>query len=105
MSDQPRPLFLIKPGTISRPDIRRIEKQCLICVAECSDTEAARYSEPPILLGHLDEKARAALGLFRMIRSQTSPDFKRSDLIRWFVNQLMDFEAKPVPVQPVKGKP
>jgi hypothetical protein len=94
------PLFLIKPGTVSRKDIRRAERFCGICIVECAEPESARYSEPP-LGADLDEQARAALSLMRMIISSPSPDFKRGDLTKWFVNEILTHK-RPENVPPVK---
>jgi len=96
-----RPLFLVKPGTVSRRDIARAEKQSGICIVECSDTESARFCEPP-LHANLDDQARAALSLLRMVLTQQSVDFKRGDLTKWFAQALLDGK-RPEPVKPVKS--
>ena len=93
-----KPLFLIKPGSVSRKDIRRVESGCGICMVECADPDAARYSEPP-LGADLDEQARAALSLLRMVMDSPTPDFKRADLTRWFVNEILR-SRKPDTVKP-----
>jgi len=94
-----KPLFLVKPQSVSRKDIIRAEKHCGICIIECSDPDASRYSEPP-LGANLDEQARAALSLLRMIMASQSPDFKRSELTKFFVNALLN-GSRPQSVSPV----
>jgi hypothetical protein len=95
------PLFLVKPGSMNQRDIRRVEKLCGIVVAECADPDAARYSDPP-LGATLDDQARAALELLRIVKNQASPDLKRGDLMRWFVDALLE-GTKPKAVLPVKA--
>ena len=105
MSENPRlkPLFLVKPKTMSRRDIRRAEQQAGICIVECADPESARYSEPP-LGANLDDQARAALSLFRMVMGAQMVEFKRSELMKWFIEALLK-GAPPTPVPPVPRKP
>ena len=100
MSDKLKALFLVKPNSVSRKDIKRVEQQCGICIVECTDTDAARYSEPP-LGADLDSQARAALELLRVVLRSSTPDFKRGDLLRWFVDELVN-NQKPVDVGKVK---
>lgn len=100
MSEKPvfsefRPLFLAKPGDISRKDISRAERFCGICIIECANPDATRFCEPP-LGADLDEQARAALTLMRIIVNQDSPNFARSDLTKWFVQELMSWNRPPV---------
>lgn len=97
-----RPMFLAKPGTINRSDIRRAEKFCGIVIVECSDPESTRFCEPP-LGADLDEQARAALSLMRMIIDVDNPNFTRGDLTKWFTKQLLSCKT-PATVGKVKGK-
>lgn len=76
-----KPLFLVKPGTMSRADIRRAEKLAGVCIVECADPEGSRYSDPPID-AEIDVQARAALSLLRVILRQESPTFHRGDLTK-----------------------
>jgi hypothetical protein len=97
----PQPLFLVKPGTIKRPDIRRAEKNCGITIVECSDPESARYSVPPIT-ANIHEQARAALELFRWIASGDSGSvFYQRDMTKYFVKLLLE-GSKPIAAEPVK---
>jgi hypothetical protein len=97
-----RPLFLVKPGSVSKKDIRRVEKLCGICMVECSDPDAARYSEPP-LGADLNEQARAALSLMRRVMSMPG-NFSKADLMQWFINELITWKT-PEKVPPVpQGK-
>jgi hypothetical protein len=82
-----RPLFLTKPQTISRRDINRAEKLCGICIVECADPDATRFCEPP-LGADLDEQARAALTLMRVIVNSDAANFTRAELTKWFVQEL-----------------
>jgi len=98
-----KPLFLALPGSISRRDILRAERQCGICIIECKDPSATRYSEPP-LGADLEEQARAALSLMRMIISAPKTDFSRAEMTKWFVNELLTWN-RPKDVEPVQRKP
>jgi hypothetical protein len=105
VSDAPRlkPLFLIKPKTISAKDIRRAEKQAGICIVECTEPEQARFLEPPIN-AEIDVQARAALTLMRYILDNTnnsSVTFNGSMLVKWFTNALLH-ESRPAAVPKVK---
>jgi hypothetical protein len=103
MSDTPpvrlKPLFLVKPGTVSRKDIQRAERHSGICMIECADPESARYSEPPID-AKLDVQARAALSLLRMILRNGSSNFTRAELTKFFVEALLS-GTSPTPIPPV----
>lgn len=101
MENKLKPLFLVKPGSVSRKDIHRAEKQCGICIVECADPEASRYSEPP-LTANLDEQSRAALSLMRMVLRSPNTDFKRAELVKWFVDILIG-ERPPLEVPTVKA--
>jgi hypothetical protein len=96
-----RPLFLVKPKSVSEKDIRRVERLCGICMVECAEPEMARYSEPP-LGANLDEQARAALSLLRMVLRSESANFTRGELTRWFVDKLIN-GGKVQNVPPVKA--
>lgn len=106
MSEAPnkvQPLFLVVPGSISPRDKHRAEKLCGICIVECKDTAAARYSEPP-LGANLDEQARAALTLMRRITNHDSASFLRGDLVKWYVQELFLWDNKPEIVKAVPKK-
>lgn len=83
-----KPMFLVKPDTVSRRDINRAEKHCGICIIECADPDSARYSEAP-LGADLDEQARAALSLMRKVLSVTDQNFTRGQLTKWFVEEIL----------------
>ncbi len=86
-----KPLFLIKPKSMSPRDIRRAEKLAGICIAECEAPEQARFLEPP-LDATIDAQARAALALMRyVIDNTTNPStiFYGANLVKWFVEKLI----------------
>jgi hypothetical protein len=104
MSDKLKPMFLVKPKSVSRRDINRAEKQCGVCIIECSDPESSRYSEAP-MGADLDAQAQAALSLMRTIVSANQTDFKKSELTKWFVDQILTWN-RPAHIQrttPVKN--
>lgn len=91
MSDQKlKPLFLVKPGSVSRVDIRRAERLAGVCIIECTEPDSTRYSEPP-LGANLDDQARAALSLMRIVINSNSASFQRSELTKWFVAELLSW--------------
>lgn len=93
-----KPLFLIKPNSMSARDIRRAEKLAGICIAECEAPEAARFLEPPID-ADIDVQARAALSLMRYIVTETSTTtamFYGSTLIKRFVDMVIASPRPPV---------
>lgn len=97
----PQPLFLVKPGTIKRADIRRAEKNCGITIVECTEPDAARYSQPPIT-ANIPEHAQAALELFRWIaRAESHTSFNQRDMTKFFVEVLLRGH-KPATVESVK---
>ena len=96
MSDQVKmlkPLFLVKPGSISRKDIVRAERHSGICIVECSEPESARYQELPMQYD-LPDQARAALSLMRNVLESSTPTFQRGDLTKWFVQALLQWDKK-----------
>lgn len=97
-----KPLFLVKPGTVSQKDIRRAERLTGIVFVECSEPDSARYMEPPLHVG-IDAQSRAALSLVRIIMKHPNADLNRGAITKWFVELLMDGEV-PTPVEKVKGK-
>lgn len=94
MADGLRPLFLIKPGTMSRKDISRAERLAGICIVECGEPDAARFCEAP-LGADLDEQARAALSLMRTVISHPDTNFTRGSLTKWFVAELLTWKQPP----------
>ena len=96
MSDQtvsPRlkPLFLVKPKTMSARDIQRAEKLAGVCIVECADPETARFLEPPID-ANIDVQARAALSLMRYIVKSTGNSTTThygATLIKMFVETIL----------------
>lgn len=99
-----KPLFIVKPGSMSRNDISRAERQAGICVVECAEPDAVRFLDSPPDAG-MDLQARAALSLTRMITNSPGP-FQRGELLKWFVDQLLNFKATPpsVPLVPPTPK-
>lgn len=83
-------LFLVKTGTLSRADIKRAERLCGICIVECSEPEAARYSEPPIG-ADIEHQAKTALDLLNWIIAQPNDTaMYRNGLSRIFVDLLLN---------------
>ena len=103
MSDPiPKPVFLIPPGSISKRDIRRIEKSGMVIVAECSNAGGARFLDPPPLAVSLDARAAAAYELFRFIQHHSNSQFYKSEIVKWFVDILLR-EQKIEKVKTVKS--
>lgn len=88
MADAVRPLFLVKPKSMSRRDINRAEKMSGICIVECAEPDTARYSEPP-LDAQIDLQARAALSLMRIIMRSNNTTFYRQDITKWFIDAIL----------------
>jgi hypothetical protein len=99
---QLKPLFLVKPDSMSRKDINRAERLSGICIVECKDPDSARYSEPP-LTANLDDQARAALSLMRTVVNHPNSNFTRGELTKWFIDSLLSWNA-PKTVTPVARK-
>ncbi len=98
-----KPLFLITPGAMKPRDLRRIENECGVVIAECKAPESVRLVEPPID-ADMDAQARAALALARMLvfhDSSINTTFNRGDLIRFFTNALMAY-PQPKVIQKAK---
>jgi len=103
--DKLKPLLIVKPGTVSRKDINRAEQHGGICIIECMEPGEARFMEPP-LQANMDSQSRAAMQLLRVVLNGR-PDhvLGRGDLIKVFVDALMN-EHPPKAVPPpesVKG--
>ena len=103
MSDEKpkmKPLFLVKPGSVTRRDISRAERLAGICIIECAEPESARYQELPMSYD-LNDQARAALSLMRNIMTSPVADFKRAGLTKWFIEALLGWQRPAnVPVVP-----
>ncbi len=96
-----KPLFLITPGAMGKRDIRRAEKLCGICIAECKDPSAVRLLEPPIDAG-MDAQTQAALALARMLvyhEGNNATSFTKASLVEWFTQSLMSFSKSPETVK------
>lgn len=100
MSDKAKPLFLVKPNTMSRDDINRAETEAHIVIVECAEPEHVRLMDPPID-AQIDMQARAALDLMRVVATSASAQYSRDWLVTWFVNALMR-ERRPEPVKRVE---
>lgn len=83
-----KPLFIIKAGTMSSRDIRRIEKLCDVVVAESTMPGEERFLETVFI--DADAKARAAYELFRRIKDTQAERLDKSTLIKWFVDILLN---------------
>lgn len=88
-----RPIFIVKPGTMSREDIQRAEDQGGICIVECSEPEAARFLDPPMLSADYDAQMTAAWRLMRYVIDNTDSSIKSFngyDLQRLLLRFLLD---------------
>ena len=97
------PLFLIKPGTMTRADIERAEALTGICIVECAEPQDARLMDPPVD-AQIDLQARAALSLMRYVvgaGGSNTVAFNKADLMRWFVDSILA-ASLPKPVERVK---
>lgn len=95
----PKPLFLVRTGTMSREDIARAEALADVCIVECSEPEAARYCDPPIT-ADIDVQARAALSIMRTVLASPNNTVYRSDITKWFVEMVLNPEPKKTPRVP-----
>jgi hypothetical protein len=100
--ENPLPVLIVKPGTVSREDIERAEKRGFIIIIECTEPDDCRFLEPPCTAS-IDVKTRAAYGLMRSIVGATKGAmWERESLISQWAKALMD-ELPPQPVQKVLG--
>lgn len=96
-----KPIFIVKPGTMSRADISKAEEMGHICIVECAEPDEARFVEPPILGVDDDTQKTAAWRLMRYIIDNTDNSirsFNGYDLQRLLLRFLLDGK----PVQPVQ---
>jgi len=101
-----KPLFIVKPKTMSRRDIKRVEKLTGLCIIECAEPESCRLLEPPVDAG-IDVQAKAALSLMRYIIndvtvSNTNGSYYKATLIMRFVDAIVN-ASRPAPVAGVKS--
>ena len=99
------PLFIIKPGTIAREDIQRVEDQCGICIIECREPEAARFLDRPPD-STMSDQAVAALEMMRIIvdgSGNYAQNISRGDIGKEFVKILL--KEKHPSNQPVPSVP
>lgn len=87
-----RPLFLVKPNSMSREDIQRAEEQTGICIVECAEPESARFVEPPIDVD-ISAQARAALLTFRAVVRNSAGTFYKTDIMKWFIDVILEQPA------------
>jgi len=98
--DRVLPVFIVQAGTMSDDDIKRLESMAGLIVVQSEAPDAIRLLEPP-LERDVPAQAQAALQLFRYIKNtggNNNTTFYKADLIRWFIDALMD--APPVPRVP-----
>ena len=99
-----RPLFFIKPDSMSPKDIKRAEKSG-ICIVECADPEAIRQCQP-LPLSTVNAQARAALEFIRFVVSYPNQAavWTKGDVAKSFVELLLRSEkpAETEQVKPVK---
>lgn len=100
-----RPLFLVKPQSISPADIKRAERLAGICIIECVDPEAARLLEPP-LDADMDRQARAALALMRYVASYKAENNNHFTVgtLQKFILDVLVKESQPSKVPVIKKK-
>lgn len=94
-----KPLFLIKPRTMSPDDIKRVEEQCGIVIVECEEPDAVRLLEPPVS-ADISEQARASLQVMRKILALPDGTMNRGQVTRWFVELML----APVPERVARVK-
>lgn len=104
---QMKPLFIIKPGSMSPQDIKRAERFAGLVIVECADPSAVRLLEPP-LDKDVPAQAQAALQLMRKVTKWTTSgdcNFSRHWLMQGFLDTLIMDEPPPppLPVQSVKS--
>lgn len=102
MSDKIMPVLIVKPNSLSRRDIARMEKAGFILVVECKEPEACRFLEPPSSTD-IEPQARAALSLIRQVvnHSNDNPMWDKNTIGNWWAQILMA-ETKPKTVEKVK---
>lgn len=101
MSEKLNPLFVVKPKTMTRADIRRVEKHCGITVVECSEPDAVRYLEAPPTSSQ-DEVSAAALSLLRFMMNSGHVEFKRGDITKFIVDMLLKGKQPTPNIPPVQ---
>lgn len=100
-----KPLFLVKPKSMSRRDIRRAEKEAGIVIVECEEPQTTRLLEPPIDQ-EIEVQARAALQLMRYVLNNTAgptTTFYGSNLVKFFVDAMI-YQPPPSRVEKVAKK-
>lgn len=90
----PKPIFLVKPNTISKEDIKRAERMASVCIVECTEPEAARFLVPPPL-GDISAQGVAALRVLQWVATNANGTVYRSDLTNYFTRLILE-QAKPV---------
>jgi hypothetical protein len=108
MSEQetrPKALFLVKPKTMSREDIERIQTECGIVVAECEEPDAVRALEPS-LSANADAVLQASWRTLRWIlyyEGAAGTQFAKHTVTETFVKLLLNsYVEQPTPVQKVQ---
>lgn len=97
------PILMVKPGTVSKEDIKRAFENGFVLIIENSEPAEARFIEPPIM-AKIDAQARAALSLFRNIvfNGNSGSSYHRCELTAFWIKALMESSA-PESVAKVKG--
>ena len=82
-----KPLVVLKTGTVSKIDIKRLRENGL-CVIECADPDLVRFKEPPLF--NYTSEAAAAISLFRYVMARP-PDatWNRAGLAKKYVDILL----------------
>jgi hypothetical protein len=94
------PILMVKPGTVSKNDIKLARNLGFICIIECKEPESARFVEPP-MPSSMDDQTRACVDLFRHIIENGSRDttYYRSSLVdRWV--RALTLGKRPASVPP-----
>lgn len=90
----PKPLFLVKPGTMTQEDIKRAERMACVCIVECAEPEAARYLVPP-LAGDITAQGVAALRVLQWIADTDASQIWKNQITSYFTKLIIQ-QAQPV---------
>jgi len=93
----PKPLLLIKPGSMKPEDIKRAERLADVCIVECDDSASARFATPPPH-ANTEAQAAAAMRVLHWVSRQTGV-VNCAELTKYFTNFLLE---QPKPLEQVK---
>lgn len=93
MSTKPKPLFLVKTGSIARKDIQRIERLCGICVVEISHLDNGQFvTQPPI--GDTSMQARAAMEAMLLVAGHPNASIAVSTITDFYTKLSIEGSPK-----------